>query len=85
LAGKGGFPFTVAQKRVKFKACIAVCKKAAMTRKTASGIDNFMHSKGYGSWFQKLFPLVESRDSCNPDNGIEPSFGLQNKNMGNTY
>ena len=84
LAGKGGFPFTVAQTRVKFKACIAVCKKAAMTRKTASGIDNFMHSKGYGTWFQKLFPLVESRDSCNPDNGIEPSFGLQNKNMGNT-
>ena len=55
-----------------------------MTRKTASGIDNFMHSKGYGSWFQKLFPLVELRDSCNPENGIEPSFGLQNKNMGNT-
>jgi len=27
---------------------------------------------------------VESRDSCNPVNGIEPSFGLQNKNMGNT-
>ena len=56
----------------------------AMTRKTSSGIDNLMHSKGYGRLFQKLFPLVESRDSCNLENGIEPSFGLLHKNMGNT-
>ena len=55
-----------------------------MTIKTASGIDNLMHSKGYGSLFQKLFPLVESMDSCNPENGIEPSFGLLHKNMVNT-
>ena len=27
---------------------------------------------------------MEWRDSCNPENGIEPSFGLLNKNMGNT-
>ena len=57
LACKEGLPFTVVQTRVKFKACVAICKKAAMTRKSASGIDNFMHIKGFGSWFQKLFPL----------------------------
>ena len=55
-----------------------------MTRKTASGIDYLMHSKGYGSLFQRLFSLVELRDSCNPESGTGPSFGLLNKNMVNT-
>lgn len=75
------FPFTVAQIRIKFKACISICKKAAMTRKTASGIDNFMNEKGYGFWFKKLYPFVESRDSCNPDKAIEPSFTILAQNI----
>ena len=75
------FPFTIAQIRVKFKACISICKKAAMTRKTASGIDNFINDKGYGSWFKKLYPFIESRDSCNPDKGIEPPFEKLSQEM----
>ena len=73
------FPFSVVQSRTKFKACVSTCKKAAMLRKTASGLKNFMDKKGYGIWFTKLYPLVESRDSCNPDLAEEPSFSVGNK------
>ena len=73
-AREESFPFTVAQIRVNFKACVSICKKAAMTRRTASGIDNCLANKGYGTWFKKLYPFIESRDSCNPDKGIEPPF-----------
>ena len=85
LASRGAsFPFTVAQIRIKFKACISACKKAAMTRKTASGIDNFINAKGYGSWFKKLYPYVESRDSCDPDMGVEPSFQILSQTIENS-
>ena len=73
--------FTVGQVRIKFKACVAACKKAAMMRKTASGIDNFINQKGYGSWFKKLYPFIESRDSCDPDKGTEPSFEISDINI----
>ena len=68
------FNFTVAQTRTKFKGCVSACKKAAMTRRTATGIDDYISRKGYGSWFKQLLALVESRGSWNPDLGCEPSF-----------
>ncbi len=74
LAARGKeFPFTSQQVRTKFKSCVAICKKAAMLRQTASGIENFIDSKGYSKWFKQLYHFVQSRDSCQPDLGIEPS------------
>ena len=40
--------------------------------KTATGIKRFQEDKGYGSWFNQLFQLVKCRDSCQPDQAIEP-------------
>ncbi len=67
-----GFSFTPIQLRTKFKACVAACKKASMMRRCGSGISNFMDQKPI--WFKKLFPFVESRDSCDPNLALEPSF-----------
>ena len=44
-----------------------------MTIKTATGIKRFQEDKGFSNWFQQLFPLVQSRDSCQPEMAIEPS------------
>ena len=41
--------------------------------KTGTGIKRVQEEKGYGVWFNQLFPLVQSRDSCNPDLAVEPS------------
>ena len=68
------FPFSLAQTRIKFKGCIAICKRIAVLCKTASGVNNFVQSKGYGQWFMHLYAFVKSRDSCQPSQGIEPSF-----------
>ena len=40
-------PFTVAQVRTKFKKCISECKKAALTIKTATGVNRFQDDKDY--------------------------------------
>ena len=68
------FTFTLVQARTKFKSCVGICKRAAMLQKNGSGLKNFIEQKGYGDWFTKLFPPVESRNSYNPELGIEPSF-----------
>ena len=65
--------FTDAQLRTKFKKCVSDCKFAALTIKTGTGIKRFQDEKGFGSWFNKLFALVETRDSCNPEKAVEPS------------
>ena len=70
--------FTIPQMRNKFKKCISECKHAAMTIKTATGIKRFEDDKGYGAWFKQLFPLVQSRDSCQPDLAVEPSCSSSN-------
>jgi translation initiation factor 1 (eIF-1/SUI1) len=62
--------FTAAQLRTKFKKCVSDCKFAALTIKTGSGIKRFQEDKGFGAWFNKLFPLVQTRDSCK---AVEPS------------
>ena len=72
--GKESFAFTPVQTRTKFKSCVALCKKASMTIKCGSGIENFMDQKP--AWLKKFFPFVASRDSCNPSLASEPSFAL---------
>lgn len=68
--------FSHNQARNKFKSLIAICKKASLTRQTASGIENFIQKQGYGKWFGQLFPLVQSRESAQPEQAIEPSESL---------
>lgn len=65
--------FNIQQTRSKFKSSISECKQAAMTINTATEIKRFQKEKGYGKWFDVLFPLVKTRDSCQPDMAIEPS------------
>ena len=40
--------------------------------KTASGIKRFQEEKNYGAWFNQLFELVKTRESCQPEQAIEP-------------
>ena len=49
-----------------------------MTIKTATGIKRFQDNKGYGAWFNQLLPLVQSRDSCQPEMAVEPSSTSSN-------
>ena len=65
--------FSAVQLRTKFKKLVAECKKAALLMKTASGIKRFQEEHGYGPWFNHLFALVKTRDSCQPEQAIEPS------------
>ncbi|CAH3159164.1 unnamed protein product [Porites lobata] len=75
--GKGNsVPFTVAQVRTKFKKCISECKKAALTIKTPTGVKRFQDDKNYGVWFDRLFELVKTRDSCRPDLATEPLMNV---------
>lgn len=78
------FPFTVKQMRNKFKWCVSTCKWICLTIKTATGVKNFVESKGYGGWFNVLYPLVKSRDSCKPENGTEPSAKVDEDNNDST-
>ena len=65
--------FSVKQLRTKFKKCVSDCKQAALTIRTATGIKRFQENRGLGSWFKALFAVVQTRDSCQPDQAIEPS------------
>ncbi|CAH3153154.1 unnamed protein product, partial [Pocillopora meandrina] len=72
------FPFQVQQMRNKFKSCISSCKQICMTMKTASGIERFVEERGYGKWFDLLYVLVNTRDSCQRENACEPSVHIGN-------
>ena len=65
--------FSVSQLRTTFRKCVQECKKAALTIKTATGIKRFQDSKNYGMWFNQLFAVVKTRDSCQPEQALEPS------------
>ncbi|XP_068731123.1 uncharacterized protein [Montipora capricornis] len=65
--------FSVKQLRTKFKKCVSDCKQAALTIRTATGINRFQENRGLGNWFKSLFAVVQTRDSCQPDQAIEPS------------
>ena len=67
------FHFSVNQLRSKFKKCVCLCKKAALTQKTATGIKRFQEDQGFGKWFNALFEVVKTRESCQPDLALEPS------------
>ena len=59
--------------RNKFKKLVSTCKKASLTINTATGIENFKEKQDFSKWFDMLFPFVMSRDSCLPEQAIEPS------------
>ena len=67
------FTFKVPQLRTKFKKCVSICKQAALTQKTATGIKRFQEEEGLGKWFAALYEVVKTRDSCQPDQALEPS------------
>ena len=73
------FIYDVGHTREKFKRCIATCKEAMLTMKTASGIKRFQDEKSLGKWFNILLPLVQSRVSCQPEQGVEPSTCTKRK------
>ena len=74
------FPSTVHQMRNKFKWCISTSKQICQTIKTATGVKNLVESKGYGGWFNVLYPRVKSRDSCKPENATEVSAKINEDN-----
>eukprot|EP00794_Sanderia_malayensis_P014832 gene14832-16372_t len=61
---------TVVKVRNKFKKLVSECKKVALTTSTASGIKQFQDK--FGKWFELLYPVVKQRESCDPDQSIEP-------------
>ena len=69
------FPFevTAAQARNKSKKLISECKAQRLTQRTATGLSHYKVEKGYGKWWDELFPLVASRESSYRSNKIEPS------------
>ena len=67
------FTMTVNQMRTKFKKCVSQCKQAALTQKTATGIKRYQEDRGFGKWFNALFDVVKTRDSCQPERALEPS------------
>lgn len=76
------FDKTIEQMRNKFKNLVSECKQANMILKTATGISNFKDQKNYSKWFDVLFPLIKSRDSCQPDQALEPSAGCASDTEG---
>ena len=75
------FTYDVNQTREKFKRCMAECKKASLTMKTASGIKRFQENKGYGKRFNCLLPFVQSRVSCQPEQALDPSSVIKKRNL----
>ena len=51
------------QLRTKLKKCISLCKQAALTLKTSTGIKRFQNKRELGDWFDQLFPVVKTRDT----------------------
>ena len=65
--------FNINQVRTKFKRCISICKQVALTIKTSTGIKHFQEERELGEWFNQLFPVVRTRDSCQPEHAVEHS------------
>ena len=63
---------TVNKMRTKFK-CVSQYKQAALIQKTATGIKRYQEDHGFGKWFNALFDVVKTRDSCRPERAVEPS------------
>ena len=69
------------QARNKFKKLVSECKTVSLTKRPASGIARYQVEKGYGKWWDILFPLVASRESSDRNNMIEPSFNTINQRV----
>ena len=65
---------TVTKVRTKFKKCVTQCTQAALPQKTATGIKRYQEDRGFGKWFDALFDVVKTRDSCQPEQALEPSI-----------
>lgn len=78
-------PFSAIQLRTKFKRAIGECKKAALTIRSASSIKRFQNQKVYGQWFDQRFALVKTRDSCQPEQAIEPSTAATSESSSPEY
>lgn len=78
------FPFNVQQMRTKFKWCVSTCKKLSMTIRTATGIKRIQDEKCFGKWFDLLYPLIKSRDSCQPEQALEPAVASESENTSGT-
>ena len=61
------------QLKLKFKKFASEYKRAVLTIKTGTGIKRFQEDKNFGGWFQKLYDIVKTRDSCQPEQAREPS------------
>ena len=70
--------------RTKFKWCVSNCKKISMTILTATGIKLIQDEIGFGKWFDLLFPLIKSCDSCQPDQAVEPNKSSVTESEHNT-
>ena len=73
----GSFPFSIDQLKNKFKICISECKKIALTVETSTGRKRVQDEKQLEDWFNQLFPLVQTRYSCNPHMAAKSSLSLQ--------
>ena len=63
---------TVNQMRTKFKKCVSQCTQAALTQKIATGIKRCQEDHGFGKWFNALFDVVKTTDSCQTECVLEP-------------
>ncbi|RMX52529.1 hypothetical protein pdam_00025468, partial [Pocillopora damicornis] len=73
----GSFPFSIDHLKNKFKICISECKKIALTVETSTGRKVVQDEKQLEEWFNQLFPLVQTRYSCNPHMAAKSSLSLQ--------
>ena len=64
---------SLTQARNKFEKLISECKAQSLTQRTATGLCRYKVEKGYGKWWDQLFPLVASRESSDRSNKIESS------------
>ena len=55
--------------------------QVCLPKRTASGIAGYQVEKGYGKWWETLFPSVASMESSDPNNIIEPSFDTINQRV----
>ena len=60
------FTYNVPQTGSKFKRCVRICRKAALTIKTASGIKRFQEEKEFG--FKNFAKLFVPWTIANPSN-----------------
>ena len=73
----GSFPFSIDQLKNKFKICLSECKKIALTVETSTGRKRVQDEKQLEDWFNQLFPLFQTRYSCNPHMAAKSSLSLQ--------